>query len=239
MSSSDKRWWKVIWATFLFLLRGALKYHMKSYELAIRDLTQATRIDNQCALAYFNRAVCFYEFGNVAKVKFLSGIFRCLLSVTFQMKIKADSESDFAHFCKWGVFLHCSPVLLLSAGLTRLQRCASIGWKAEPESARKQRFGVLRTERLRECSLWLCSRQPVRFTKQEDLSHSGPLFPQVSVHCSLFFHQYWGPSVRVRTKHAFFVWLQGNSDNIYFPGWTDWKKRWKSSPRPSSWTANS
>ena len=33
----------------------------------MRDLTQATKIDNQCALAYFNRAVCYHDSGQVEK----------------------------------------------------------------------------------------------------------------------------------------------------------------------------
>jgi len=49
------------------LYRGALKYHGKAYELAIKDLTQATRIDNTCALAYFNRAVCYHDSGQYQK----------------------------------------------------------------------------------------------------------------------------------------------------------------------------
>lgn len=50
-----------------FLYRGAMKYHIKAYELAVKDLSQATRIDNRCALAYFNRAVCYHDSGQYEK----------------------------------------------------------------------------------------------------------------------------------------------------------------------------
>ena len=48
--------------------RGALKYHIKAYELAIRDLSKAASIDSSCALAYFNRAVCYQENKDYQKV---------------------------------------------------------------------------------------------------------------------------------------------------------------------------
>ena len=44
-----------------YLYRGALKYNIRAYELAIKDLTKATVIDKKCALAYFNRAVCYHD----------------------------------------------------------------------------------------------------------------------------------------------------------------------------------
>lgn len=44
-----------------YLYRGALKYHIKAFDLAIRDLTKATSIDSMCGLAYFNRAVYYQE----------------------------------------------------------------------------------------------------------------------------------------------------------------------------------
>lgn len=50
-----------------YLYRGALKYHIKAYELAAKDLSQAARIDNQCSLAYFNRAVCYHDSGEYEK----------------------------------------------------------------------------------------------------------------------------------------------------------------------------
>ncbi|WAR00024.1 TTC6-like protein [Mya arenaria] len=43
------------------LKMGALKYHIKAYDLAIRDLSKAASIESTCALAYFNRAVCYQE----------------------------------------------------------------------------------------------------------------------------------------------------------------------------------
>ena len=51
--------------------RGALKYHIKAYELAIRDLTHAISIDNRCPVAYFNRAVCYQDSGDWQKVMFV------------------------------------------------------------------------------------------------------------------------------------------------------------------------
>lgn len=41
---------------------------MKSYVLAIRDLTKAISIDSTCALAFFNRAVCYHANCNQQKV---------------------------------------------------------------------------------------------------------------------------------------------------------------------------
>ena len=52
--------------------RGALKYHIKAYELAIRDLSKAASIDSTCALAYFNRAVCYQENKDYQKVSTVS-----------------------------------------------------------------------------------------------------------------------------------------------------------------------
>ena len=48
--------------------RGALKYHISAFTLAIRDLTQAIAIDSTCALAYFNRAVCYDHSNQPQKV---------------------------------------------------------------------------------------------------------------------------------------------------------------------------
>ena len=48
--------------------RGALKYHIRAYSLAIRDLSHAIAIENKCALAYFNRAVCYQDSGDWQKV---------------------------------------------------------------------------------------------------------------------------------------------------------------------------
>jgi hypothetical protein len=48
--------------------RGALKYHIKAYDLAIRDLDIAIGIDSTCDLAFFNRAVCYQEKKNYHKV---------------------------------------------------------------------------------------------------------------------------------------------------------------------------
>ena len=55
-------------SVFSNYFRGALKYHIKAYELAIHDLSQAIAIDSTCALAYFNRAVCYHDSGNYTKV---------------------------------------------------------------------------------------------------------------------------------------------------------------------------
>lgn len=53
---------------FIHLYRGALKFFMKSFVLAIRDLTKAVSIDVTCALAYFNRAVCYHANDDRPKV---------------------------------------------------------------------------------------------------------------------------------------------------------------------------
>ncbi|KAK2188117.1 hypothetical protein NP493_141g04003 [Ridgeia piscesae] len=50
-----------------FLYRGALKFHIRSYTLAIRDLSTAINLDNTCAVAYFNRAVCYHSNGHWQK----------------------------------------------------------------------------------------------------------------------------------------------------------------------------
>lgn len=50
--------------------RGALKYHIKAYGLAVKDLTEAVAIDCKCALAYFNRAVCYHEMRFFQKVSY-------------------------------------------------------------------------------------------------------------------------------------------------------------------------
>ena len=48
--------------------RGALKYNIKAYSLAVKDLTEAVAIDCKCSLAYFNRAVCYHEMRFFQKV---------------------------------------------------------------------------------------------------------------------------------------------------------------------------
>ena len=44
-----------------YLYRGALKYLARSYSHAIYDLTKAIELDTTCAVAYFNRALCFQK----------------------------------------------------------------------------------------------------------------------------------------------------------------------------------
>lgn len=70
-----------------YLYRGALKYHIRAYELAIKDLTQATKIDNQCSLAYFNRAVCYHNSGQYDKALNDYGIV-LLLGEQLMLKVK-------------------------------------------------------------------------------------------------------------------------------------------------------
>ena len=48
--------------------RGALKYNIKAFSLAVKDLTEAVAIDCKCSLAYFNRAVCYHEMRFFQKV---------------------------------------------------------------------------------------------------------------------------------------------------------------------------
>jgi hypothetical protein len=81
-SSNSLTYWQVIlFSTFFYLVqlyihsrcycyRGALKYHIKTYDLVIRDLSKAASIDSTCVLAYFNRAVCFQENRDYQKVTF-------------------------------------------------------------------------------------------------------------------------------------------------------------------------
>lgn len=53
---------------FFQLRRGALKYNIKAFSLAVKDLTEAVAIDCKCSLAYFNRAVCYHEMKFFQKV---------------------------------------------------------------------------------------------------------------------------------------------------------------------------
>ena len=46
------------------LCRGALKFKIGAYRHSIRDLNQAIELDKQCALAYYNRAVCSHRTNN-------------------------------------------------------------------------------------------------------------------------------------------------------------------------------
>lgn len=50
------------------IFRGALKFHISAYKLAVRDLTEAIAIDCTCLLAYFNRAVCYHAMKHYQKV---------------------------------------------------------------------------------------------------------------------------------------------------------------------------
>ena len=52
----------------LITYRGALKYNIKAFSLAVKDLTEAVAIDCKCSLAYFNRAVCYHEMRFFQKV---------------------------------------------------------------------------------------------------------------------------------------------------------------------------
>ena len=54
--------------SILATCRGALKYNIKAYSLAVKDLTEAVAIDCKCSLAYFNRAVCYHEMRFFQKV---------------------------------------------------------------------------------------------------------------------------------------------------------------------------
>jgi tetratricopeptide (TPR) repeat protein len=51
---------------FLFMFsyfRGALKYIARSYSYAVNDLSEAIRLDQTCALAYYNRALSYRQLG--------------------------------------------------------------------------------------------------------------------------------------------------------------------------------
>jgi hypothetical protein len=41
--------------------RGALKYLARSFKYAVHDLNEAIKLDQTCALAYFNRALCYQQ----------------------------------------------------------------------------------------------------------------------------------------------------------------------------------
>ena len=75
---------------YIYCFRGALKYHIKAYALAIRDLTKAAAIDNTCALAYFNRAVCYHDSGNWQKVSNKSLQFPLFQNQLFSLGVKSS-----------------------------------------------------------------------------------------------------------------------------------------------------
>ena len=50
------------------LYRGALKYNIRAFRLAIIDLNRALDLDKTCRLAYYDRALCRQATGNVPKV---------------------------------------------------------------------------------------------------------------------------------------------------------------------------
>ncbi|KAK7097844.1 uncharacterized protein [Littorina saxatilis] len=83
-----------------YLYRGALKYHIKAFDLAIRDLTKAATIDNACPLPYFNRAVCYQENKQYAKALTDYGIVLLLgeqlsLKVLINRGLLYFEQSDF------------------------------------------------------------------------------------------------------------------------------------------------
>ncbi len=41
-----------------------MKYLSKAVEFAVADLTEAINLDQTCALAYFNRAICYQNLKN-------------------------------------------------------------------------------------------------------------------------------------------------------------------------------
>ena len=49
---------------FLNNNRGALKYLARSSHHAIHDLTEAIKLDQTCALAFYNRALCYQQVQN-------------------------------------------------------------------------------------------------------------------------------------------------------------------------------
>ncbi|XP_047128697.2 uncharacterized protein LOC101237560 isoform X1 [Hydra vulgaris] len=44
----------------VLIYRGCLKLHIKAYSLAIKDLSEAIKLNSSCYLAFYNRAVCFH-----------------------------------------------------------------------------------------------------------------------------------------------------------------------------------
>jgi len=51
-----------------FVYRGALKYKINAFRLAVNDLSQAITLDNKCHLAYYNRALCHQSLNNLQQV---------------------------------------------------------------------------------------------------------------------------------------------------------------------------
>jgi len=51
-----------------FVYRGSLKYKIGAFQLAASDLSQAIELDNQCRLAYYNRALCHQAMDNLHQV---------------------------------------------------------------------------------------------------------------------------------------------------------------------------
>ena len=76
------------------LCRGALKYCIGAYYHAINDLSQAIELDNCCALAYYNRAVCLHrtkKYQEALKV----GLFACFATKLFSFFFETKNAVRF------------------------------------------------------------------------------------------------------------------------------------------------
>ena len=101
----------------MFVFRGALKFHIRAFELAIRDLSKAASIDSACPLAYFNRAVCYQEFKDYQKVRIWSNS---------ETSIENQSTAGSVIFAVWTIMQswfevkHCQTTSLPASSSTYL-----------------------------------------------------------------------------------------------------------------------
>jgi len=52
-----------------FVYRGALKFKIGAFQRAAGDLSHAIKLDDQCRLAYYNRAICYQAMDNLQQVE--------------------------------------------------------------------------------------------------------------------------------------------------------------------------
>lgn len=102
-----------------YLYRGALKYHIKAFDLAIRDLTKAASIDSTCPLPYFNRAVCYQESKQHAKALTDYGI---VLLLGDQLSLKVLINRGLLYF-EQGDFLNALFDFQNAAKLSPQEHC--------------------------------------------------------------------------------------------------------------------
>ena len=64
-----------------------MKYNIRAYQLAVKDLSEAIAIDANCNLAYFNRAVCYQEMKHYQRVGSIDVII--MLSLGLKLRVKS------------------------------------------------------------------------------------------------------------------------------------------------------